>query len=84
MGVSTVIHTDIARDGALAGVNRAAYEALAGLEGLAVIASGGVSGEEDVIALRALGLYGAIVGKALYTGALGLERALYLAKGGIP
>lgn len=79
IGVQTVIYTDIARDGALAGVNLSPYRALCEIEGLAVIASGGVSGEADIVALREMNVHGVIVGKALYTGRLELGRVLVLA-----
>ncbi len=82
LGVRTVIYTDIARDGELSGPNLAAYRALRVLKGLDVIASGGVSTEDDIRALRDLGVYGAIVGKALYTGRLDLARAIAIAEGG--
>jgi len=79
-GVQTVIYTDIARDGGMAGANLEVYRALCGIRGLDIVASGGVSFESDVTALRDMGLYGAIVGKALYTGALQLPRLLALAE----
>ena len=82
IGVRTVIYTDIARDGALSGLNLSVYRALCGLRGLDIIASGGISGKEDVAALRALGVGGAIIGKALYTGRLSLARALEIGRGG--
>ena len=76
-GVQNVIYTDIARDGALRGVNRALYRRLAAeVPGLGVTASGGVSTLDDVRALRAAGTKAAIVGKALYTGALTLPAVL--------
>jgi phosphoribosylformimino-5-aminoimidazole carboxamide ribotide isomerase len=84
MGVRRVVFTDIARDGMLTGVNVAATAALARLSGLRVIASGGVAGPEDILALRAeeaVGIEGVILGQALYTGALPLPTALALAKG---
>ncbi|NCB05947.1 MAG: 1-(5-phosphoribosyl)-5-[(5-phosphoribosylamino)methylideneamino]imidazole-4-carboxamide isomerase, partial [Clostridia bacterium] len=71
-GVQTVIYTDISRDGLLAGANIEVYGELAQIEGLCVVASGGVSTEADVRALAGLRLYGAIIGKALYTGKLSL------------
>ena len=79
-GVVTVIYTDIGRDGALSGTNLAAYERLSQIRGLRVIASGGVSFESEIAALRDMGLYGCILGKALYTGRLKLERALAIAR----
>jgi phosphoribosylformimino-5-aminoimidazole carboxamide ribotide isomerase len=78
-GVSTVIYTDIDKDGAMAGPNLPAYRALSRITGLAVIASGGVSSAEDILSLRRAGAAGAIVGKALYTGALDLGRIIRLA-----
>ena len=75
-GVSTVIYTDISRDGMLSGPNHAVYEKLAKIEGLQVTASGGVTTIEDVRRLAATEIYGAIIGKALYTGRLTLREAL--------
>ena len=80
-GVQTVIYTDIGRDGCLAGANLPLYRELSEIDGLDVIASGGVSFESDVAALAALNLHGAIIGKALYEGKLDLGRCIRLAKG---
>lgn len=76
IGVSTVICTDISRDGAMAGANRALYCDLMEAYPMHYIASGGVSSVEDVRALKELGLYGAIIGKAYYTGAIDLAAAI--------
>lgn len=76
LGVRTVICTDISRDGAMKGANRTLYRELSGKYGLNLIASGGVSTLEDVKALSAMGLHGAIIGKAYYTGAIDLKEAL--------
>lgn len=76
LGVQTVICTDISRDGALRGANRALYAALTRDFSMNFIASGGVSSLEDIRALRDLGLHGAILGKAYYTGAVELRQAL--------
>ena len=76
VGVRTVICTDISRDGAMRGTNRALYEQLSRDFSIDIVASGGVSSLEDVIALRKLDLYGAIIGKAYYTGAIDLREAL--------
>jgi phosphoribosylformimino-5-aminoimidazole carboxamide ribotide isomerase len=81
VGITTVIYTDIGKDGLLAGANLAAYERLNAIHGLRVIASGGVTGEGEIARLRDMGVYGAIVGKALYAGKLDLKRALQVAKG---
>ncbi len=80
IGVKTVICTDISRDGAMRGTNRALYSSLSQKFSLDVVASGGVSSMEDVRALRALDLYGAIIGKAYYTGAIKLGEAIEVAK----
>ena len=80
MGVSTVICTDISRDGAMQGTNRALYRTMSEELTLNIVASGGVSDMEDVEALAATGLYGAIIGKAYYTGAIDLRRAIEVAK----
>lgn len=79
-GVRTVICTDVSRDGAMQGANRALYQALLESFGMRFIASGGVSSLDDISALKALGLYGAIIGKAYYTGAIDLGRAIEAAK----
>ncbi len=79
-GVKTVIYTDISKDGALSGTNISAYERLAKIKGLDVVASGGITFEDEITALKNLGTYGAILGKALYEGKLDLKRALSLAK----
>jgi phosphoribosylformimino-5-aminoimidazole carboxamide ribotide isomerase len=76
IGVHTVICTDIARDGAMAGANRALYGELQAEFSMDIIASGGVSSLEDVRALKEIGLYGAIVGRAYYTGAVDLAAAI--------
>ena len=76
IGVQTVICTDISRDGAMAGANRALYRDLMEASKMRFIASGGVSSLEDVRALKELNLYGAIIGKAYYTGAIKLADAI--------
>ena len=80
LGVRTVICTDISRDGAMRGANAELYERLQREFGLELIASGGVSSLEDVVRLRALGLYGAIIGKAYYTGDISLREAVEAAR----
>ena len=80
LGVRTVIVTDISRDGAMRGANRALYENLNARFSMNVIASGGVSSLEDIQGLRDAGLYGAILGKAYYTGAVDLREALEAAQ----
>ena len=80
LGVKTLICTDISKDGAMQGTNRALYGELSKTLRLNITASGGVSTIEDVKALRALELYGAIIGKAYYTGAIDLREALEAAR----
>ena len=75
-GVKTVICTDISRDGAMRGTNRQLYADLGKRYAMDFIASGGVSSMEDVIALRDMHVYGAIIGKAYYTGAIDLKKAI--------
>jgi phosphoribosylformimino-5-aminoimidazole carboxamide ribotide isomerase len=75
-GVTTSIFTDIARDGVGGGVNVAATAELARATGLRVIASGGVSNRDDVRAVRAAGLAGVIIGRALYEGQINLKELL--------
>ena len=80
LGVRTLICTDISKDGAMMGTNRELYRELAARFSLQIVASGGVSTLEDVKALADLDLYGAIIGKAYYTGAIDLRRAIEVAK----
>lgn len=80
LGVSTMICTDISRDGAMRGANLELYRSLAKRQGLQIVASGGVSSLDDIKALRQMDLYGAILGKAYYTGAVDLAEALEAAK----
>ena len=81
LGVSTVIVTDISRDGAMKGTNRSLYAELAeNFPLMNVIASGGVSSFDDVEALSKLDIYGAIIGKAYYTGAIDLAEAVRISQ----
>lgn len=76
MGVTTVICTDISRDGAMRGANRELYAELQARCAMNIVASGGVSTMEDIRALARMKLYGAIIGKAYYTGAIDLKEAI--------
>ena len=76
VGVQTAICTDISRDGMLKGTNRELYASLADRKGPRLVASGGVSSLEDIRVLRDMGLYGAILGKAYYTGAVDLREGI--------
>lgn len=75
-GVKTVICTDISRDGLLSGANIALYRQLSERFSMQIVASGGVSSMEDLQKLQQMHLYGAILGKALYTGKLDLAEAI--------
>ena len=80
IGVKHIICTDISKDGAMRGTNLALYQSLSEKFRLDITASGGVSTMEDIRQLRKMDLYGAIIGKAYYTGAIDLKKALEAAK----
>ena len=75
-GVKTIICTDISKDGMMQGTNRELYKSLSEKFSVDITASGGVSTIEDIISLRNMNLYGAIIGKAYYTGAINLTEAI--------
>ena len=80
LGVKTLICTDISKDGAMEGANHHLYKTLSQQFSMNIIASGGVSSMEDVKRLSAMGIHGAIIGKAYYTGAIDLAEAIEVAK----
>ena len=80
LGVDTVICTDISKDGAMSGTNLEMYKELSEKYSMNITASGGVSSLDDIKALRRMNLYGAIIGKAYYTGAIDLKEAIEVAK----
>lgn len=80
IGVKTIICTDISKDGAMKGANHALYSELSEKFDMQIVASGGVSSMSDVRKLSALNIYGAIIGKAYYTGAIDLREAIEVAK----
>ncbi len=80
LGIKNIICTDISRDGAMRGTNLELYKCLSEKFSMDITASGGVSTLDDVVELRKMNLYGAIIGKAYYTGAIKLEQALEAAK----
>lgn len=80
IGVKTIICTDISRDGAMRGTNLELYKKLKVKLSLNIIASGGVSDMTDIMRLCEIGVYGAIIGKAYYTGAINLKEAVEKAK----
>lgn len=81
IGVKTIICTDISKDGLLAGTNLALYHQLSEKFSVDFVASGGVTTLADIEQLQKIGLYGAILGKALYTGNIDLKSAIDLTKG---
>ena len=80
IGIKNIICTDISKDGAMKGTNLKLYANLSEKYSISLTASGGVSSIDDVISLRKLNLYGAIIGKAYYTGAIDLKQAIEVAK----
>jgi len=85
-GVEAIIYTDIARDGMMQGPNIKATKALAEAISIPVIASGGVSSLKDIrnlMEIEASGVTGVITGKAIYSGAIDLRKAVALTKGGL-
>ena len=82
IGVKTIICTDISKDGLLSGTNLELYKELSEKFSVDIVASGGVTTLDDVKKLVDMGMYGAILGKALYTGNIDLKAAVELTKGG--
>ncbi len=80
IGVKTIICTDISKDGAMQGTNRELYKELSKKFNVNIIASGGVTDLEDIKALKEMNMYGAIIGKAYYTGAIKISDALEVVK----
>ena len=76
LGVKTIICTDINRDGVMAGTNRDLYRTMSRRYSMDITASGGVSSMDDILALQKMDLYGAIIGKAYYTGEIDLKQAV--------
>lgn len=80
IGVKTVICTDISKDGAMQGANHSLYRELSEKFDMRIVASGGVSSIDDIRRLSSCGIYGAIIGKAYYTGAIKISEAIEAAK----
>ena len=80
-GVKTVIYTDISKDGMLSGTNLEIYKELSKIEGLDIVASGGITFIDEIRTLNDMNIYGAIVGKAVYEGKLDLAETLKAAGG---
>ena len=80
LGIRTIICTDISRDGAMKGTNVELYDKLREMLDMQIIASGGVTDMNDIIRLKSMDLYGAIIGKAYYTGAIDLKEAIAAAR----
>lgn len=72
--MKTVVYTDIFKDGMMQGPNFQELQAINKASAVDVIASGGVTTEEDIQQLEGMNLYGAIIGKALYEGTLSLQQ----------
>ena len=81
LGVSSLICTDISKDGAMQGANHDLYQQLSSKFSMDIIASGGVSSLEDVQRLAKMKIHGAIIGKAYYTGAIDLCEAVRIGEG---
>ncbi len=79
-GVRTIICTDISKDGAMSGTNLPLYQKLQSSFSMDIVASGGVSSISDVKSLRDIGLYGAILGRGIYTGDIILSKAIEVAR----
>ncbi len=80
MGIRYVICTDISKDGAMQGTNHELYRKLKENFSLNITASGGISDILDILKLNSLGIYGAIIGKAYYTGAINIKEAIEAVK----
>ena len=80
LGVSSVICTDISKDGMMSGTNLELYKSLNRDFSINIIASGGVSTLDDISALKKMDVFGAILGKALYMGAIDLKEAIKTAE----
>ena len=80
LGVKTIICTDISKDGAMKGTNRELYKELSEKYSIDIVASGGVSSIDDIKALSDMNLYGAIIGKAYYIGAIDLKEAIKISE----
>ena len=80
LGVDCIICSDISKDGAMQGTSLSLYERLGSSYEMDIVASGGVCSIEDIVSLKKMGISGAILGKALYTGAIDLAAAIEVAK----
>jgi phosphoribosylformimino-5-aminoimidazole carboxamide ribotide isomerase len=76
LGICTIVFTDISKDGALTGVNVESTKEISDKTGLDIIASGGVSSLNDLVKLKENEIYGAILGRAIYTGNIDLKQAV--------
>ena len=79
-GVRNVIYTDISRDGTLTGTNLEVYERLVKIDGLKITASGGIASLKEIKILKDIGVYAAILGKAIYEGKISLSAAVAAAE----
>jgi len=79
-GFRNIVYTDISKDGSMSGPNFDGIEKMCNVEGARIIASGGITSINDIIAIKEAGAEGAIIGKALYAGILKLEDAIKAAE----
>lgn len=77
-GVKHVIYTDVSKDGMLSGTNMEVYKELSQIRGLNITASGGITSLEELSTLKSLGIWGAILGKALYAGKISMKEVLMI------
>ena len=80
MGIDTIIYTDISKDGKLSGTNLDIYKELKSKISCNIIASGGITNEEEIIKLKEMNIYGAIVGKAIYEKKIDLKKIIKISK----
>lgn len=80
MGIDTIIYTDISKDGKLSGTNLDVYKELKNKISCDIIASGGITYEEEIIKLKEMNIDGAIVGKAIYEKKIDLKKIINIAK----
>ncbi len=79
LGVKNVIYTDISKDGLMQGTNIEIYKVLSQIKGINITASGGITNINEIKQLKDMGIHSAIVGKAIYEGALNLEEVIQIA-----
>ena len=81
IGATCIIYTDISKDGTLKGTNLSVYERISQIEDIHLVASGGISSLYEIEQLKVMGIYAAILGKAIYTNHIDLKEAIRIAEG---